>query len=323
MSHKQKFIVFFILLLPLLLLMSCESNPPENEMTQETSYQLGRHKVECMSIANPEGLKAMDVFYPTATSTTSIGHCKNSKDASLQNTSLNNMPIVLLVHGYSGFKEHLAWLAHDLAEMGMVSAIITTSFHWNLVTTTPKKYIQAYHAGWKILKNQETFFGSPLYKKADVNSISLVGHSMGGGGVFYFMDAFKDLKPAAVISLAPYHDVTLLIDKYIAGSKTNANTLIISGTRDLTAPAHMAKSFYNKIPETVSKVYINLRDIDHADFLRINGFTRWYRIKPYVIDWLKMQVYKTDAKTLRFNSARLQQLKYEGDIYDYSINRIE
>lgn len=189
---------------------------------------------------------------------------------------LGKLPVVIVMHGWLGSKEKMSWIAEELAEHGFAAIAISASNYKN-VFTNPKDWVQNYRNAIESVQEENKRVGSPLFDKLDTTKISIVGHSMGGGGALYYADK-NEFNLKSVVALAPY---SLAIRK--PGATITSPTLIIAGGRDMLALPIMTKAFY-KTNNSNPKDYIFYDKVGHNDFEKGGKFHD--EIGADVVSWL-------------------------------------
>lgn len=188
------------------------------------------------------------------------------------------MPAVVVMHGWMGSKEKMEWIGNLIASYGFAVIVPTETGSFDLVEGPPKWIERIQHAIDAIkLENQKTT--SPIYNKIDLNNLSLVGHSMGGGGIFHYIDSSGSNDIRAVVSLAPFIGAG-----GVAGGDNRASTLILTGSEDFVAAPSMGENYYNTIPDNTIKDYLRIDNVGHNDFEK--GGKHQDVIGKYIIDWL-------------------------------------
>lgn len=227
-----------------------------------------------------------------------------------------NRPVMLLVHGFKSDDRSLHYQAKYLAKMGIV-AMTFTAKDFN----DPKQWVGAYQDMLKSLQRENSSVASPVFSKIDTKNISLMGHSMGGGGLFYFADKFPQLKFASIIALAPYN--IRFIESNYPGTKMASPVLVLSGSSDGVALPHQQQKYYNRVPNSTSKALVELKGVGHSDHGSYGSDQQHKIIDKYIQDWVKIYVYKTPIATTVFTKSKLEQLKTSNEIVKYSINNLE
>ena len=172
---------------------------------------------------------------------------------------------VAIAPGYTASQSSMAWFGPRLASQGFVVFTIDT------LTTSDQPSSRA-----RQLKAALTYLTTQSSQKSlvDPERLGMMGHSMGGGGTLEAAAADPSLK--AAIPLTPW-DTT----KNFSGITTP--TLIVGAQNDSVASVRShAEPFYESIPESTSKAYLELRGASH--FAPNTSNTT---IAKYSISWLK------------------------------------
>jgi dienelactone hydrolase len=119
---------------------------------------------------------------------------------------------------------------------------------------------------------------SPVVNRIDKNRVGVSGHSMGGGGSLEAARQYGDIIDAAV-PLQPW-------DSGANFSTMRVPTLIIGAQNDTVAPvASHAEPFYNQIPASAEKAYLELAGQGHGVGLTTNTTEM-----KYAVAWLKRYI---------------------------------
>ena len=185
-----------------------------------------------------------ELYYPAIT-----GGCLSPGDDSNIHPDAENLPLVIIAHGYmpSPMNSHLgySYLAHHLASWGMiVYSIDLETINFETVDIN-NPYQKA--RGEVILKAIEAILGDgDIGKHINQDRIGLIGHSMGGEGVVVAQD--QNLNRAnpfgikGVVSIAPTQyrsEVNLREVEYfqLGGSKD----ILLGSPSDIFAPDDVAR----------------------------------------------------------------------------------
>lgn len=191
----------------------------------------------------------------------------------------DKLPVVVVIHGWQGSKEKMAWIGKLVASRGYASLVIT-SLNSQTLNTKPTDWITNYQNAVASLQAENQRVGSPLYKRIDMNRISLIGHSMGAGGSLYYAHQ-TSLKIQSIIALAPYKSA---FDNYYPGKNITSPTRIVCGGKDILVNKQMAKSFYNELPATTVKDFQFFADVNHNDFEENGNYHD--NIAATILHWL-------------------------------------
>lgn len=312
-----------LLLLLILFLANCAEKIPtinsENPTKKISEIKLIDADFACYKINSVDDqLRSGAVFYPIKKSAAfksnkGVEKCKQMDKA--EKMPFSKRPAVLLVHGFSSDETTLHYQAKYLAKMGFVAMIFTTQ-----VFAQPEQWTGAYEDMLLSFKRENSLEKSPVFEKMDAKNISLMGHSMGGGGLFFFADKFPDLKFSAVIALAPFN--INLIESWYPGTKQSSPTLILSGNSDMVAAPNQQKLYYNRISKEIPKTIVELKGITHSDYNNSGSDADHEIIDKYIKDWLKIFAYKMDIKETSYAKSSLENLKKSGEIVYLKTNKL-
>jgi predicted dienelactone hydrolase len=180
-------------------------------------------------------------------------------------TSQGTFGAVAISPGFTARQSSIAWLGPRLASQGFVVFTIDT----NSTFDQPASRGQQLQAALNYLTQQ-----SSVRTRVDSSRLAVSGHSMGGGGALAAAEANPNL-PAA-LPLQAWHT-----DKTWPGVRVP--TLIVGGQNDSIAPVGShSELFYNSIPATSEKAYLELRGASH---FAVNSSNT--TVARYMIAWLK------------------------------------
>jgi predicted dienelactone hydrolase len=189
------------------------------------------------------------IYYPTTTSEGTFG-------------------AVAISPGYTATQSSIAWLGPRLASQGFVVFTINTNSRFDF----PDSRGSQLQAALNYLVQS-----SSVRSRIDSSRLAVAGHSMGGGGSLAAADANPNLQ--AAIPLQPWHS-----DKTWQG--VDVPTMIIGAQNDTIASVTShSEPFYNSIPASSEKAYVELRGASH--FVSNSSNTPTAR---YMISWLKRYV---------------------------------
>ncbi|MDF6021692.1 alpha/beta hydrolase [Streptomyces sp. JH34] len=207
------------------------------------SYATSQTTVSSLSV---RGFGGGTVYYPTSTSDGTFG-------------------AVVIAPGFTAYQSSIAWLGPRLASQGFVVFTIDTN------TTSD----QPASRGDQLLAALDYLTGSSSVRsRIDSSRLGVMGHSMGGGGT---LEAAKD-RPSlqAAIPLTGWNT-----DK--TWPEVRTPTLVIGADGDTVAPvATHSEPFYNSLPSSLDKAYLELRGATH-----FTPNTSNTTIAKYSISWLK------------------------------------
>ncbi|MGV9806131.1 alpha/beta hydrolase family protein [Micromonospora chersina] len=186
------------------------------------------------------------VYYPTSTSEGTFG-------------------AVAISPGYTATWSSLSWLGPRIASHGFVVIGIET----NTLLDQPDSRGRQLLAALDYLTQRSTVRG-----RIDAGRLAVAGHSMGGGGTLEAAAARPSLQ--AAVPLAPWN-----LDKTWNG--VTVPTLIVGGESDTIAPvATHSEPFYNSIPASSEKAYLELNGASHFFPQSVNTPTA-----RQMVAWLK------------------------------------
>jgi dienelactone hydrolase len=209
----------------------------------------GSFAVSQTSVRLATGFGGGTIYYPTTTTAGTFGG-------------------VVVTPGYTGTQSTMSWYGPRLASQGFVVFTIDT----NTTLDQPESRGRQMMAALSYLTDRSSVKG-----KVDKTRLAVMGHSMGGGGS---LDAARDnpgLK--AAIPLTPWE----LTKNF---SSVRVPTLIVGAQNDSVASTSShAVPFYNSLPSTTKKAYVELRGASH--FAPNSSNTT---IAKFSIAWLKRWV---------------------------------
>jgi predicted dienelactone hydrolase len=206
-------------------------------------------------------------------------------------TSEGTFGAVAISPGFTATQSSIAWMGPRLASHGFVVITIDT----NSTLDQPAS------RGSQLLAALDYMAQTNLTVRGRIDSsrLAVAGHSMGGGGS---LEAASD-RPSlqAAIPIAPWNT-----DK--TWSELRTPTFIIGGEADTIAPvATHSIPFYNSIPTSAEKAYMELDNASHF-FPQTPNTTQ----AKYMISWLKRYV-DNDTRYEQF----LCPAPNDNDISDY------
>jgi dienelactone hydrolase len=177
--------------------------------------------------ASTPGFGAATIYYPTTTSEGTFGG-------------------VAIAPGFTETQSAISWLGPRFASRGFV--VITFN--------TNSGFDQPASRGTQLLAALDYLTGSSAVKtRVDASTLAVVGHSMGGGGTLEAAKARPSLK--AAIGLTPW-------DSDKTWPEITTPSLMIGAQNDSVAPpSQHAIPFYNSIPASTKKAYLELAGADH------------------------------------------------------------
>lgn len=167
------------------------------------------------------------IYYPTSTSEGTFG-------------------AIAISPGFTAAWSSISWLGPRLASHGFVVIGIETNSRLDQPGSRGRQLL----AALDYLVER-----SSVRTRIDGSRLAVAGHSMGGGGSLEAASARPSLQ--AAVPLAPWNT-----DK--SWSELRVPTLIIGGESDTVAPVSShSEPFYNTIPASAEKAYLELNGASH------------------------------------------------------------
>jgi cysteine-rich repeat protein len=194
-------------------------------------------------------------------------------------TSEGTFGAVAFAPGFLGSSANYGWLGPRLASHGFVVLLMNTNAPLDNAASRGQQLLAAL---------SYLISSSPVAGRIDPSRLAVAGHSMGGGGTLEAANVTPWLR--AAIAAQPFN----------ANWSNNWNgivspTLIIGSDGDTTAPvATYAIPFYQALPSTTERAYIELRNALHSESTQGNDTQGMY-----MIVWLKVFV-DEDARYYQF-----------------------
>ncbi|MGS2646106.1 bis(hydroxyethyl) terephthalate hydrolase [Streptosporangium sp. LJ11] len=186
------------------------------------------------------------IYYPTSTSEGTFGG-------------------IAIAPGYTASRSTMAWLASRLASHGFVVFNIDTLTRSDQPASRGRQLL----AALDYLTRE-----SSVANRVDASRLGVAGHSMGGGGTLAAADSRPQLQ--AAIPLTPWHTTK-------SWSGVRVPTMIIGAENDSVASVALhSKPFYNSIPSSSEKAYLELNGASH--FAPNSSNTT---IAKYSVSWMK------------------------------------
>lgn len=175
--------------------------------------------------------------------------------------------------GYTAYQSSISWLGERLASHGFVVITIDTF----TTSDQPSSRATQLMAALRQLVAYGNTSPHPIYGKVDPNRLGVMGHSMGGGGTLIAARDNPTLK--AAVPLTPWNTSSNF-------TAVQVPTLVVACEADTVAPvAQHASPFYNNIPSTTKKAYLELANASHFCPVTGNGYTRI--LGKYGVAWMK------------------------------------
>ncbi len=221
-------------------------NPTRSALTIDGPFSVSTYSVSRFSVS---GFGGGVIYYPTGTTLTFGG--------------------IAMSPGYTADASSLAWLGRRLASHGFVVIVINTNSRYNFPDSRASQLAAA-------LNYLRTSSPSAVRARLDANRLAVAGHSMGGGATLRVSEQIPSLK--AGVPLTPWHT-----DKTF---NTSVPQLIVGAEADTIAPVSQhAIPFYQNLPSTTPKVYVELDNATHFAPNSPNA-----AISVYTISWMKLWV---------------------------------
>ncbi|PZG24300.1 alpha/beta hydrolase [Micromonospora craterilacus] len=186
------------------------------------------------------------IYYPTSTSQGTFG-------------------AVAISPGYTAAWSSIDWLGPRIASHGFVVIGIETNSRLDQPASRGRQLL----AALDYLVER-----SSVRSRVDGSRLAVAGHSMGGGGSLEAAASRPSLQ--AAVPLAPWN----LTKNW---SNLRVPTLIIGGESDTVAPVSShSEPFYNSIPASAEKAYLELNNASHFFPQSVNTPTA-----KQMVSWLK------------------------------------
>jgi predicted dienelactone hydrolase len=201
---------------------------------------------QSVSALSVSGFGGGTIYYPTDTSQGTFG-------------------AVAISPGFTARWSSLAWLGPRIASHGFVVIGIET----NTLYDQPDSRGRQLLAALDYLTQRSSVRG-----RVDASRLAVAGHSMGGGGTLEAARTRPSLQ--AAVPLAPWNTTK-------TWSTLRVPTAIIGGESDTIAPvASHSVPFYNSIPSSAEKSYLELNNASHFFPQTTNTPTA-----VHMVSWLK------------------------------------
>jgi len=240
-----------------------QSNPFQRGPTPSTSTitaTTGSFATAQTTLSSGNGFGGGTITYPTDTSQGTFG-------------------AVVFTPGFTLQSGNYTWLGPRIASQGFVVLVMNTNSSFDMPNTRSTEQ----RAALTFL----TGSSSPVASRIDKTRLAVSGHSMGGGGTLISAQADSTLQ--AAVPLMPWNQSST----NFSGDKDP--TMIIAAQNDTVAPpAQHAKPFYNSIPASSHKAYVELAGQSHNVATTSNTTQA-----EFMIVWLKSYV-DNDSRYFQF-----------------------
>jgi triacylglycerol lipase len=189
-------------------------------------------------------------------------------------TASGSYGVIAVSPGYTGTASTMYFWGERLSSHGFVVIVIET----NTLLDQPGSRANQLIAALNYTVSQGNSRTSALYGKVDGNRRGVAGHSMGGGGTLIAAADNASLK--AAVPMAPWNLSSLSF------RNIRVPTMIFGCQSDAIAPVNThAVPFYNAIPSSTNKGYVEMRLDDH--FCVMNGGGHYETLGKLGISWFK------------------------------------
>jgi dienelactone hydrolase len=180
-------------------------------------------------------------------------------------TSLGTWGAVAIVPGYTAlFANEEAWMGPWLSSFGFVVIGVETSSRTDYDVARGTELLAA-------LDYLTT--SSPVHDRVDPSRLSVIGHSMGGGGVVYATEHRPSLK--AAVALAPFSPSQNM-------STDTVPTMVIGGQNDTVVTPSYLDGLYATMPASTQSAFLQIAGADHVYYTHPNNVEM-----KALIPWLK------------------------------------
>lgn len=186
------------------------------------------------------------------------------------------MGAIVVIPGYVSSESSIRWWGSQLASFGFVALTIDT----NSGLDQPPSRARQINAALDYLISQNSDSGSPVRGMIDRNRLGVVGWSMGGGGT---LRVASEGRISAAIPLAPWDTSSR------PSGNAQAPTLIFACGSDVIAPVRShASPFYNALPRSLDKLYIEISRGNH--YCANGGNSNNSLLSRLGVSWMKLHL---------------------------------
>lgn len=235
------------------------SYPKGPDPTAASLEQAGPFATQVTELPPRDGFAGGRVWYPAATDAGKYG-------------------VVALSPGYTGTASQLYSWGERIASHGFVAVVIDSLTPVDSPEARAQQLAAALDPLYLVGKCFSGAVCSPLHARIDTSRRAFLGHSMGGGGAL--VGGLNDPSLRAVVALAPWHGSPAIFNGL------TVPTLSVGCQADPAAPvAQHAAAFYEAIPVSGRKAYVEVRNGDHLCVLGTGGHMP--TVGNFTIAWLK------------------------------------
>lgn len=183
------------------------------------------------------------------------------------------MGAIAVVPGFVSGESTIDFWGPRVASHGFVVLTMAT----NSIYDQPASRATQLNRALDYIINQSNSSNSPISGKVDGSRLGVIGWSMGGGGALRVATGDRI---SAAMPLAPWNEGAS------AFTQIDTPTLIVACENDIIAPVRShASPFYNSIPNTTDKAYIEINNGSHT-CANDGGYDRPL-LGKYGVSWMK------------------------------------
>ncbi|MGC5012282.1 dienelactone hydrolase family protein [Streptosporangium sp. DT93] len=219
---------------------------PTNAILEAARGPFTTAQATVTSVQAAGGFGGATIYYPTSTSEGTFGG-------------------VAVSPGFTAARSSMAAFASRLASHGFVVISIDTITRSDQPASRGRQLL----AALDYLTQR-----SSVASRVDASRLGVAGHSMGGGGSLSASSSRPSLQ--AAVPLTPWHTTK-------SWTGIRVPTMVIGAENDSVAPVSShAKPFYNSIPASAEKAYLELNNASHTAPNSSNT-----TIAKYSVAWMK------------------------------------
>lgn len=189
------------------------------------------------------------------------------------------MGAIVVIPGYVSSESSIDWWGPKLASYGFVVMTIDTNSGFD----QPPSRARQINNALDYLVAQNTRTGSPVRGMIDTSRLGVIGWSMGGGGT---IRVAGEGRIRAAIPLAPWDTSS------IPSRRVQAPTMILACQSDTIARVRShASPFYNALPSSISKAFVELNNGNHYCANGGSSFGRYDDVLGRLgVSWMKLHL---------------------------------